>query len=153
MSFTPLVLRTLAPHVWTLDEDFAVELPWRPASEVILAWRALGLVVEGPFGGTRITIERGFPTDLASSPRLLWWFCSPVDVAMPAVVHDKMYVLLDKASARIDPVARAHRRREADHVFWLAMLEQPGGWYPRALLAWCCVRLAGWWFVRPRAAS
>lgn len=39
-----------------------------------------------------IIVPAGFLTDLASIPRALWWFESPIDRSMaPAVIHDYLY--------------------------------------------------------------
>lgn len=144
-GFSPLVLRTKVPHTWTLEDDFTVNVRWLPSMEAMREWRAMGLNMMIAADSTLIRIEEGFTTDLASSPRVLWWFASPVDLAMAAVVHDKMYTLVDYAEVPID---RRARRREADDVFWMAMMAQPDIWYPRALLAWICVRAFGWMFIR-----
>ena len=38
-----------------------------------------------------ITVPSGFITDLASTPRILWAFIAPFDVARAAIVHDLLY--------------------------------------------------------------
>ena len=57
-----------------------------------------------------ITVPEGFTTDLASVPRLLWWFLSPWDVARSAVIHDFMY-----------SNSSEYGRKEADKMFLEAM--------------------------------
>lgn len=40
----------------------------------------------------RITIEEGFCTDLASTPKWLWWLISPQDLWLgPPLIHDFLY--------------------------------------------------------------
>jgi hypothetical protein len=39
-----------------------------------------------------VTVKKGFETDLVSSPRIMWWFQSPLGLASkPAVLHDIFY--------------------------------------------------------------
>lgn len=39
----------------------------------------------------RITVPPKFFSDLASVPRICWWFVAPFDIARPAVIHDYIY--------------------------------------------------------------
>ena len=43
-----------------------------------------------------ITVPNGFMTDLASTPRALWAFVAPFDVARAAIVHDLLYKAIRK---------------------------------------------------------
>ena len=43
-----------------------------------------------------ITVPTDFMTDLASTPRLLWAFIAPFDVARAAIVHDLLYKAIRK---------------------------------------------------------
>lgn len=59
-----------------------------------------------------IEVPRGFITDLASIPRALWWWESPLDRSMaPAIVHDYLY--WDQTCTK----------DEADAVLYIAMKE------------------------------
>ena len=47
----------------------------------------------GKKGGERLWIEKGEISNLASSPRLLWWIVSPFEhwIALPSLLHDALY--------------------------------------------------------------
>lgn len=60
----------------------------------------------------KIKVPRGFITDLASIPRPLWWWESPIDRSMaPAIIHDYLY--WDQGCTK----------DEADAVLSISMLE------------------------------
>lgn len=60
----------------------------------------------------KIRVPRGFITDLASIPRPLWWWESPIDRSMaPAIIHDFLY--WDQGCTK----------DEADAVLSISMLE------------------------------
>lgn len=136
------------PHCWQLTQKFEMRCAWRPSQPTQHAWIILGLDVQTSDDDiTCITIPAGTSTDLGTVPRMLWWFCSPVDIAMAAVVHDKMYELINKSNSRLTFKTRMQRRSEADDVFMLAMQLQPNSWKPRVWAVWMCVRLFGWLFA------
>ena len=39
----------------------------------------------------RISVSKGFVTDLASVPRMCWMFIAPWDIARAAIIHDLLY--------------------------------------------------------------
>ena len=41
--------------------------------------------------GVKVTVPKGFVTDMASVPRACWMFIAPFDVARAAVIHDLLY--------------------------------------------------------------
>jgi len=83
--------------------------------------------------GVTITVPEGFTTDLASVPRLLWWFMSPWDVARAAVIHDFMYSNSSKFG-----------RKESDQMFLEAMgFSEPGVFILKRKLAYLGVRIFG----------
>jgi hypothetical protein len=45
------------------------------------------------YKGIKVTLPKGFTTDGASIPRLLWWFGRPFDkkTRLPSFVHDYLY--------------------------------------------------------------
>jgi hypothetical protein len=62
--------------------------------------------------GHQITVPVGFVTDLASIPRLLWWWQAPHAATMaPAIVHDYLYW------------EQSCSREEADAIIYLAALD------------------------------
>lgn len=145
-QFSTLRLSTHTPHEWTLDDDFTFRCEWLPDGRVLRSWCDMGLdVARADDGLTVIRVPGGTTTDLGSSPRALWWFCSPVDIAMASVVHDRMYGLICDARRSGSPLGECVvRRREADDVFLMALYAQPAAWWPRAWAAWLSVRVFGW---------
>ena len=80
--------------------------------------------------GTPIVTPKGFVTDCASVPRLLWWFIAPDDegIAIPAIVHDLL--------CRTGWV----KRYVADGIFYQLMQFRR---FKRAFWAFLAVFLAG----------
>jgi hypothetical protein len=78
-------------------------------------------------------VPRGFKTDLASIPRILWSVFSPgdYDVIAPAVLHDWHYC----CSKDVD-------RLKADTIFYYSLKWHGMGW-PKALVYYFAVRVAG----------
>lgn len=148
MAFTPLMLTSTKPHEWTLTNAFHLESAWHPSQNTQHAWATLGLQLNVDDNGKcTIVVPENTHTDLGTVPRALWWFCSPVDIAMAAVIHDHMYNLIHNARHRLSFKDRMQRRAEADDVFLLAMHLQADPWKPRIWAAWMCVRAFGWLFV------
>lgn len=83
--------------------------------------------------GDTITVPEKFITDLASTPRILWWFLSPWDIARAAVIHDFMYCR-----------SETYSRKLADSVFLEAMKHsKPKISKTKRHLAHAAVRLFG----------
>ncbi|HWO71679.1 MAG TPA: DUF1353 domain-containing protein, partial [Actinomycetota bacterium] len=95
--------------------------------------------------GTIVVVPAEFVTDLASVPRWpLAWFVAGGRAPRPAVLHDYAYQsghLLSAEDGR--PIELT--RREADAVFWEAMLADPEDGTNRltAWLMWAAVRAGG----------
>lgn len=65
------------------------------------------------FDKTSFTIEKGFESDLASVPRLLWWIFPPFGkYAEPSVVHDWFYKY------------KKLPKKKADRLFLIMMIEK-----------------------------
>lgn len=79
-----------------------------------------------------IVVPAGFECDLASVPRVLWWWASPDGkYRAAAVIHDFLYRTQECS------------RRAADAVFYHAM-RAAGVRRTQALAMWAGVRLGGW---------
>ena len=102
-----------------------------------------------------ITVPTDFMTDLASTPRLLWAFIAPFDVARAAIVHDLLYKSIrqyrwQKGTIEEDKKLIKKAKVVADKVFLLAMKDaQPkvSGW--KIYSAWKAVDLFGRWSIIP----
>ena len=100
----------------------------------------------------RLTVPAGFENDLASVPRILWWYISPFDLGLAAVPHDWLYFhagLLPQGSLqRLDgnkwvDVPQRWTRRDADRLFGRMMREAHVSRTKRRRAYWA-VRLFGW---------
>ena len=102
-----------------------------------------------------ITVPTEFITDLASTPRLLWAFIAPFDVARAAIVHDLLYKSIrqyrwHKGAYEEDKELIKNAKVAADKVFLLAMKDaepKVSGW--KIYSAWKAVDLFGRWSIIP----
>ena len=102
-----------------------------------------------------ITVPKEFMTDLASTPRILWAFIAPFDVARAAIVHDLLYKSIrqyrwGKGEIEEDKELIKNAKVAADKVFLLAMKDaepKVSGW--KIYSAWKAVDLFGRWSIVP----
>ena len=102
-----------------------------------------------------ITVPTEFITDLASTPRILWAFIAPFDVARAAIVHDLLYKTIrqyrwNKGANEEDKELIANAKKASDKVFHLAMKDadpKVSGW--KIYSAWKAVDLFGRWSIKP----
>jgi hypothetical protein len=107
---------------------------------IILEWHAKGEYklykdIEYVYNGKRITVLKGFITDGASIPKMLWAFVgSPYigNYVEAAVIHDALYAY-----------KRKFTRKEADAVFDQIMKESNVSDFKRFII-WAAVRLFGY---------
>lgn len=72
----------------------------------------------------KITVPKGFKTDLASVPRACWAFIAPFDIARAGVVHDYIYWCIRQYRSKnpdADPEVYNSAKAVADKVFLEAM--------------------------------
>ena len=130
----PLILEHLPPAKW-----------WRPAR-----WRVVediqlfnDWVTDYPNALEKtvcITVPADFTTDGASIPRPFWPLFSPTGKHMrAAILHDYLY---QELRDNYHPGARKAKRRDADKLFYLAMLDSGIGRWRAKLMYWA-VRLFG----------
>ena len=104
--------------------------------------------------GSRISVKKGFVTDLASVPRICWAFIAPWDVARAAIIHDLLYKRIRqyRADALVeDKDVIKEAKKASDDVFHMAMKDaEPSlsGWKIGA--AYYAVRMFGRWSIIPR---
>ena len=104
-----------------------------------------------------ITVPTEFITDLASTPRLLWAFIAPFDVARAAIVHDLLYKSIRQYRWKVAKTAPGedkelikNAKKASDKVFHLAMKDadpKVSGW--KIYSAWKAVDLFGRWSIIP----
>ena len=143
------------PRKWKLGRDLVYTTTDLYANEV-KALKDIGVKVVRDTNKTEtITVPTGFITDLASTPRVLWAFIAPFDVARAAIVHDLLYKSIrqyrwKKGLIEEDKELIKNAKVAADKVFHLAMKDaepKVSGW--KIYSAWKAVDLFGRWSIIP----
>ena len=143
------------PRKWKLGRDLVYTTTDLYANEV-KALKDVGVKVVRDTNKTEtITVPTGFITDLASTPRILWAFIAPFDVARAAIVHDLLYKSIrqyrwGKGEIEEDKELIKNAKVAADKVFHLAMKDaepKVSGW--KIYSAWKAVDLFGRWSIKP----
>lgn len=115
---------TFADGLWRLRSSWGAELP----------------------SGERVTVPRGFTSDLASIPRLLWPLCAPTELSLAAaLIHD----YLGSVRGDVPGLARALTKADVDNVFAAVMERQRVARWRRAL-AFRVVRWRARAWAQPR---
>jgi len=113
----------------------------------------------------KITVKKGFVTDLASTPRILWNLISPWDVARAAIIHDLLYkrirqyrmecttkqkTISNKIIEYENPEIIKNAKKAADKVFLMAMKDAaPSVPKWKIYSAYYAVSLFGRWSLIP----
>ena len=155
-KFTNKILAEFQPpKKWKLGRDLVYTTTDLYANEV-KALKDVGVAVVRDTNKTEtITVSSGFITDLASTPRILWAFIAPFDVARAAIVHDLLYKSIrqyrwKKGLIEEDKELIKNAKVAADKVFLLAMKDaepKVSGW--KIYSAWKAVDLFGRWSIIP----
>jgi hypothetical protein len=110
----------------------------------------------------RVSVPKGFVTDLASVPRGIWWLIAPWDIARAAVIHDLLYKRIRQYRAEegdLDDNKNANMivwnyksaKKAADDVFLMGMKDaEPAVAKWKIYSAYNAVRLFGRWSIIPR---
>ena len=75
------------PRNWVLNSSLSYDCD-RLTEEEIDALKALKIPITK---SGKVTVKKGFVTDLASVPRIMWGMISPYDLARAAIIHDQLY--------------------------------------------------------------
>jgi hypothetical protein len=155
-QFTNKILAEFQPpRKWKLGRDLVYTTTDLYANE-IKALKDVGVSVVRDTNKTEtITVPSGFITDLASTPRILWAFIAPFDVARAAIVHDLLYKSIrqyrwTKGLIEEDKELIKNAKKASDKVFLLAMKDaepKVSGW--KIYSAWKAVDLFGRWSIIP----
>ena len=155
-KFTNKILAEFQPpRKWKLGRDLVYTTTDLYANEV-KALKDVGVKIVRDTNKTEtITVSSGFITDLASTPRILWAFIAPFDVARAAIVHDLLYKSIrqyrwKKGLIEEDKKLIENAKVAADKVFLLAMKDaepKVSGW--KIYSAWKAVDLFGRWSIIP----
>ena len=147
------------PRKWKLGRDLVYTTTDLYANEV-KSLKDVGVKVVRDTNKTEtITVPTGFITDLASTPRILWAFIAPFDVARAAIVHDLLYKSIrqyrwGKGEIEEDKELIKNAKVAADKVFHLAMKDaepKVSGW--KIYSAWKAVDLFGRWSIIPNESN
>ena len=159
-KFTNKILAEFQPpRKWKLGRDLVYTTTDLYANEV-KALKDVGVAVVRDTNKTEtITVSSGFITDLASTPRILWAFIAPFDVARAAIVHDLLYKSIrqyrwKKGLIEEDKELIENAKKAADKVFLLAMKDaepKVSGW--KIYSAWKAVDLFGRWSIIPNESN
>ena len=89
---------------WELTSDlwFATESP----TAYFEQWKKLGVNIahiKNSPNKSRITVSKGYHTDLASIHRVAWSFIAPWDIARASIIHD---VLMEAIRSDIDNLSK-----------------------------------------------
>ena len=155
-KFTNKILAEFQPpRKWKLGRDLVYTTTDLYANEV-KALKDVGVAIVRDTNKTEtITVSSGFITDLASTPRILWAFIAPFDVARAAIVHDLLYKSIrqyrwKKGLIEEDKELIKNAKKASDKVFLLAMKDaepKVSGW--KIYSAWKAVDLFGRWSIIP----
>ena len=106
----------------------------------------------------RITCKKGFKTDLASTPKILWNIIAPWDIARAAIIHDLLYLRIRQHRRKLQETLGGENcaiitkaKKSADNVFLMAMRDaNPNvpSWKINA--AYYAVVSFGRWSIIPR---
>tara|TARA_Y100000385_G_scaffold102047_1_gene105500 strand:- start:288 stop:758 length:471 start_codon:yes stop_codon:yes gene_type:complete len=139
------------PRTWILDLSLAYDSDCLNETEAACL-KAVGAKINK---NMKITVPKGFKTDLASVPRIGWIFVAPFDIARAGVVHDYLYYCIRQYRANLgtdqDIVLVENAKVTADKVFKEAMdvsADHVSGW--KKWVAWKTVALFGGSSIVPR---
>ena len=159
-KFTNKILAEFQPpRKWKLGRDLVYTTTDLYANEV-KALKDVGVKIVRDTNKTEtITVSSGFITDLASTPRILWAFIAPFDVARAAIVHDLLYKSIrqyrwKKGLVEEDKELIKNAKVAADKVFLLAMKDaEPKVSKWKIYCAWKAVDLFGRWSIIPNEGN
>ena len=106
----------------------------------------------------RITCKKGFKTDLASTPKILWNIIAPWDIARAAIIHDLLYLRIRQYRRKVSKSLGQENteiidkaKKASDSVFLMAMKDSSPSipsW--KIYLAYHAVVAFGRWSIIPR---
>jgi len=138
------------PKTWVLSRDLSYQNDEMEESPL----QAVGIKCPA----SKITCKKGFKTDLASTPKLIWNLIAPWDIARAAIIHDLLYLRIRQYRRKVskslggenyETISKA--KKASDTVFLMAMKDaEPkiSSWKIKA--AYYAVRLFGRWSIVPR---
>lgn len=126
----------MPPRTWELNSALSFDCDTLSEADANVL-KAVGVKINAK---NRITVPKGFRTDLASVPRAAWAFIAPFDIARAGVVHDYVYYCIRQFRVKTkdeDMATAKHAKIVGDKVFKEAMAESEpkvAGWKQWAAL-------------------
>jgi len=134
------------PAVGSANLRWAVELPDPAVTYNNAEWVLLDDCRCAALDGFIVTAKRGFKTDLASIPRLLWGFIASFELSLVApIVHDLIYGSAGTVAlpdGEVTPADKRFDRKEADDLFLELMTRSKVAYWKRNV-AYLAVRAFG----------
>ena len=134
------------PAVGSANLRWAVELPDPAVTYNNAEWVLLDDCRCAALDGFIVTAKRGFKTDLASIPRLLWGFIASFELSLVApIVHDLIYGSAGTVTlpdGEVTPADKRFDRKEADDLFLELMTRSKIAYWKRNV-AYLAVRAFG----------
>jgi hypothetical protein len=134
------------PAVGSANLRWAVELPDPAVTYNNAEWVLLDDCRCAALDGFIVTAKRGFKTDLASIPRLLWGFIASFELSLVApIVHDLIYGSAGTVTlpdGEVTPADKRFDRKEADDLFLELMTRSKVAYWKRNV-AYLAVRAFG----------
>ena len=134
------------PAVGSANLRWAVELPDPAVTYNNAEWVLLDDCRCAALDGFIVTAKRGFKTDLASIPRLLWGFIASFELSLVApIVHDLIYGSAGTVTlpdGEVTPADKRFDRKEADDLFLELMMRSKVAYWKRNV-AYLAVRAFG----------
>ena len=134
------------PAVGSANLRWAVELPDPAVTYNNAEWVLLDDCRCAALDGFIVTAKRGFKTDLASIPRLLWGFIASFELSLVApIVHDLIYGSAGTVAlpdGEVTPADKRFDRKEADDLFLELMTRSKVAYWKRNV-AYLTVRAFG----------
>ena len=134
------------PAVGSANLRRALELPDPAVTYNNAEWVLLDDCRCAALDGFIVTAKRGFKTDLASIPRLLWGFIASFELSLVApIVHDLIYGsagAVTMPDGEVMPADKRFDRKEADDLFLELMTRSKVAYWKRNV-AYLAVRAFG----------
>jgi hypothetical protein len=134
------------PAVGSANLRRALELPEPAVTYNNAEWVLLDDCRCAALDGFIVTAKRGFKTDLASIPRLLWGFIASFELSLVApIVHDLIYGSAGTVTlpdGEVTPADKRFDRKEADDLFLELMTRSKVAYWKRNV-AYLAVRAFG----------
>lgn len=134
------------PAVGSANLRRALELPDPAVTYNNAEWVLLDDCRCAALDGCIVTAKRGFKTDLASIPRLLWGFIASFELSLVApIVHDLIYGSAGTVTlpdGEVTPADKRFDRKEADDLFLELMTRSKVAYWKRNV-AYLAVRAFG----------